>query len=546
MTGHLLLELYSRPWAMRPEALADAIALVNREDVTPEMLASSFHFSEKAQEEAIVGGTNRYAVHQRTSTRVDGTSGLYRRGSTAILPVTGPIVRRGGMSLSSGPITSVEMLARDFTRALEDDAFASILLDVDSPGGEASGIDEFARMIFQGRDQKPIWAYVSDLGASAGYWIASAADELILAPASAVGSIGCVMAVRDPTARKSDVIEFVSRQSPNKRPDPLTEGGKAEIQALVDSLGDLFVEAVAAHRGVTTSTVESEFGAGGLKVGKAAVDSGMADRLGSLEGTLSELAQRTKPQPLRKAAAALPVAEPVAATDGERVPLTEAAAESSPVATALRGTGVDMDLLAGLRTLIAQADDTSADLTAATLALNADPPAQAARTPQPLAAAPVADPGSPLLQRAIAAESENRRLRLQMISERATTFTRAQQDSLHALAPEAPHLTALYTILAQDDEQHGPLDLGSGKTATRVTFLENFMASRPSRRDLTSEAIESAGVVVLGDRPGPKRDPNAEPDAARLAALLGQTAQGREVLDTIGKAAALTSGGRAI
>lgn len=556
MSHLLLLELYSKVWAMRPEALADGIALVNREDVTPEMLASSFHFSEEAQAEAIVGGTNRYAVHQRTSTRVDGTSGLYRRGTTAILPITGPIFRRGGMTMSSGPVTSVEMLARDFTRALEDDAFASILLDVDTPGGEASGIDEFARMIFEGRQAKPIWAYVSDLGASAGYWLATAAEQVVIAPAAAIGSIGCVMAVRDPNAVKQTAIEFVSRQSPNKRPNPTTDEGKAELQGLVDALGDLFVSAVATQRGVKTETVESEFGAGGLKVGQAAVDARMADRLGSLEGTLRELAELTKPQSLRKAAAALPVAEPVAADAGERAPTADVvAAESSPavdlgspqepMATApLRGEGDIVNLYEELKAMVERAASAtpvaSGDQSAAIVASNLTPPAQAQAQPvlQPAAQVSISEQEELRLlrQRAVAAESENSRLRLNMIKARAEAFVQTAQNDLKAFAPEAPHLIGLYMILASDDEVHGPVDLGGGKNTSRVQALEMFIATRPSRKQLTDDVLGGTVAHVLGERARPKGDPNAAPGPERLAELLGETPAGRDVLDALSRA----------
>lgn len=537
----LLAQIYSIPWAMRLEALADLIALVNREDVTAEMLASSFHFSEEAQKDAVIGGTNRYAVHQRLSTRVDGTNGLYRRGLTAILPVTGPIVRRGGASLSSGPVTSVEVLARDFTRAVEDDAFASILLDVDSPGGEASGIDEFARMIFQARSEKPIWAYVSDLGASAGYWIASAAEEVVIAPSAAVGSIGCVMAVRDPAKARDGIIEFVSSMSPNKRPDPHTKDGKAEIQSLVDALGTLFVDAVALHRGVTADTVMSDFGAGGIKVGQAAVDSGMADRLGSLEGTLRELAGLTKPQSKAKASTALPATEPIAA-DEERALPVEAVAESSPAATAQTvGTGVTVDLFSGLKALVDQYSGDQATLIATqnlgqtpVVATTSD--TQAPPAPTPVIASSGDDELAALRRRATAAEAENMRLRMQAITDRAKAFARVEQDAGHAMAAESEHLINLYCLLAQDDELHGPVALGGGKTANRVTFLETFMAARPTRRDLTQEAIEASGVVVLGDRARPKADPNAEPSPDRMAELLAKSPAGRDVLATLGQA----------
>lgn len=537
----LLLDLFSRPWAMRPEALADAVSLVLRDSVPPEQLASSFHFSDDAQEAALVGETNRYAVHQRASARVEGSNGLFRRGQTAILPITGPITRRGGMTLSSGPLASVELLARDFTRAVEDDAFASILLDVDSPGGEASGIDELARMIYDARGSKPIWAYVSDLGASAAYWLAAAAERVVVAPAAAVGSIGCVMAVRDPKAARDGVIEFVSSMSPNKRPDPTSKDGKAEIQGLVDALGSLFVESVATYRGVSPKAVTSEFGAGGLKVGQAAVDSGMADALGSLESTLRELAEQTKPTARNIPAPTQPDDGPAAESTG-RAPVA-VAGDSGPELMAPRTGQEDhtMDLLAGLRALVATAEagDQAASITSQNIRVEASADVNTEAVAKATTEAVVGALGGGvdelaiMRSRAIAAESENRRLRLARIQDRATTFARAQQDAGHCGAAEGPHLVALFAMLAQDDEAQGPIELGGGKTTLRTTFLETFLAARPSRRDLTQEALESHQVVVLGERQSPRRDPNAEPDAARVTELLGATAMGRDVLEAL-------------
>jgi hypothetical protein len=105
----------------------------------------------------------------------------------------------------------------------------------------------------------------------------------------------------------ASMIEFVSSQSPHKRPDPSTEAGKAQIQATADDLADVFVDAVAANRGVSRDAVLSDFGRGGSLVGSKAVAAGMADRVGSLEQVIAELARgetpgRTVPKPAPRAA----------------------------------------------------------------------------------------------------------------------------------------------------------------------------------------------------------------------------------------------------
>lgn len=549
----LLAELYAVPWAIRPEALSAIIQFLERDDLTPEVLARAMHFDPAAQAAAVKAmrseQAGRYAVHQRDSNRVEGTNGLYRRGTTAILPITGPIVRRGNMmsSMSGGPMTSVESLSRDFTRALEDDAFSSILLDVDSPGGEASGIAELADIIFAGRDHKLIRSYVSDLGASAGYWLASAAEELIVAPAAAVGSIGVVMAVTDPTAVKQTRIEFVSSMSPNKRPDVTTDEGKAEIQSMVDALGEIFVSAVARHRGVEAATVKSDFGAGGMLIGQAAVDAGMADRLGSLEATLRDLTEQTKPQPR-----ALLTTTAEERTPGSHVVVAELPTAPPPAST----TGALGAAMTNLRdrfmALLGELPvDATADQEALIMAQHAGDTQPQSETPQlastpqpaPQLASGIVTSNDELQQRLRIAEAENSRLRLERITERAQAFAREQQDSVRALPTEIPSIVAIYTLLAQDDERYGPVRTHDGTDVPRTTYLANLFANRPSRKDLTEDVFGGLTLQVLQERNSQaKRDPNAEPDAARMRELLGSSAQGREVLDAMDRQAAAPNG----
>jgi hypothetical protein len=87
---------------------------------------------------------------------------------------------------------------------------------------------------------------------------------------------------------------IVSSNAPRKHPDLSTDDGRADVQATLDALETVFVGAVARNRGVTPAVVLSDFGQGGVFVGQAAVDAGMADRLGSFEATLAQMA--TTPQ----------------------------------------------------------------------------------------------------------------------------------------------------------------------------------------------------------------------------------------------------------
>ena len=266
----------SVPWAIRPEALNALLAIAAREDVAPALIAAAMSHAPEA-------------VAAKLGRPLDNSHTVSVRDDVAVVPVVGPIFRYGGLFSAISGATSIEVVARDFQTALDDPDVRAILLHVDSPGGEVSGVGEFADMIYAARGRKPITAYVSDLGASAAYWIASATDRVVVAETAAVGSIGVVAAMKDPAKHDTREIEFVSSQSPKKRADITTEGGRAQVQAVVDAIADVFVGTVARNRGVSVETVLRRYGAGGILIGRQAVEAGLADQLGSFEGTLRDL-----------------------------------------------------------------------------------------------------------------------------------------------------------------------------------------------------------------------------------------------------------------
>ncbi|HEX8653101.1 MAG TPA: S49 family peptidase [Pyrinomonadaceae bacterium] len=233
---------------------------------------------------------DRSALEKELGRPLDNTRAVTVRGGVATIPVEGPIFRRADMFTDVSGATTIETLAKDFNEALTNPAVKAIIFYIDSPGGEVNGINEFSDMVFAARGgDKPVVSYVAHDGASAACWIATSSEEVILDATASLGSIGIVAAVPDPNKQYKRDIEFVSSQSPKKRPDPTTEKGKAVIQDLVDSLAAVFVECMARNRGVTPGTVINDFGGGALLVGEQAVDAGLADRVGSYEQVLSEL-----------------------------------------------------------------------------------------------------------------------------------------------------------------------------------------------------------------------------------------------------------------
>lgn len=214
------------------------------------------------------------------------------RGSVAVINVVGPIFRYANLFTDISGATSVQALASAFGSAVADPSVSAILLNVDSPGGEVSGISELAAAIYEARAKKPVWAYVDDLAASGAYWIASAAERIVISETARVGSIGVIATIVEQSDKPgTKTYQFISSVSPNKRPDLGTDEGCAAVQEIVDHLGQVFVETVARNRGVNVETVLSQFGRGFLRTAPKAIAVGMADALGSFEGVLAELEQ---------------------------------------------------------------------------------------------------------------------------------------------------------------------------------------------------------------------------------------------------------------
>lgn len=215
-----------------------------------------------------------------------------KEGAVAILPLRGVIANRMGMfdDISGG--TSSEGFNRAFQAVLRDDLIKAIILDVDSPGGAVSGSAETSASIFAARGIKPIIAHVNATMASAAYWIASAADEIVVTPTGSVGSIG-VLGVHDDVSaalEKAGVKKTIMKAGRFKTDfspySALGEEAQARMQKRIDAAYDMFVGDVARNRGASPDAVRNGFGEGDMVDAAEAVKLGMADKVATLEETL--------------------------------------------------------------------------------------------------------------------------------------------------------------------------------------------------------------------------------------------------------------------
>jgi len=261
------------PWAITETALNNILTIASRQNESIEVVSA------------------------KLGRELDNSYVTEIREGAAVIPVVGPLFRYANIFTAISGASSYEILAKDFTSALENPDIHSIILDIDSPGGEVNGCAEFASMIFEARGKKPIIAYASGDAASGAYWIASACDQIIASETSMLGSIGVVAVYRG--SKDESVLEIVSSQSPYKRLDPSSKDGKSRLQSRIDDLATVFIESIAKHRGVDPPTVIKDFGGGDVFIGKNAINSGLADHIGSLEQIINEHSNNQNPAKLR-------------------------------------------------------------------------------------------------------------------------------------------------------------------------------------------------------------------------------------------------------
>ena len=228
----------------------------------------------------------------------------------AVIPVFGTLVKRAGAVEAASGLTSYGHLENRIMDAATDPAVRAILLDIDSPGGEAAGVFDLSDLVFEARSLKPVWAVADEEAFSGAYAIASAAERLIVPRTGGVGSIGVLALHVDRSARdalegfRTTTVHAGAHKADFIPHETLKDGARKTLQAEVDRVHALFVETVARNRAMTADAVRAT--EAGLFFGVDAVRAGLADEVGTLRETLGALAASlAQPRSIAAAPAAL-------------------------------------------------------------------------------------------------------------------------------------------------------------------------------------------------------------------------------------------------
>ncbi|OTG68175.1 signal peptide peptidase SppA [Acinetobacter sp. ANC 4470] len=183
-------------------------------------------------------------------------------------------------------------------KAFESKQSQAVVLNINSPGGSPVQSDEIwqeIQYLKKTHTGKKLYAVIGDTGASGAYYIASAADEIIVNPSSLVGSIGVIMPNYGVTGlmQKLGVEDRTMTSGENKAllsmTQPVDGPQKAHVQGVLDNVHDHFINAVKQGRGNKLKSQDPAIFSGLFWTGDQAVKLGIADRTGSLNTLKREL-----------------------------------------------------------------------------------------------------------------------------------------------------------------------------------------------------------------------------------------------------------------
>lgn len=219
-------------------------------------------------------------------------------GATAVVPLHGLILRRPGLIEELFGAASLDRFMAAMREAVANPDVTAIVIDVDSPGGEVDGITEAAAELRAMRGVKPVIAICDTMAASAAYWLASQASEVVVTPSGGVGAIGVYMVYDDISGLleqegvKRTVLSAGKFKEASVGGQPLSDAARDQFQALIDAHYAAFVGDVAKGRNVPASKVRGGYGEGLFLSASAAKAEGMVDRVAPLADVLRSPALR--------------------------------------------------------------------------------------------------------------------------------------------------------------------------------------------------------------------------------------------------------------
>lgn len=277
--GMWLAEIEAHLWAMDPRRLAGLYQLAAEGRLEAQLVADADTIEaarQRGRPKAISGGV--------ATVKLQGV----------LAPMTGFLAMLFDIP---DPLQTFRAAMRE---AMADSDVGAVVIDIDSPGGVVDGIPEAAAELYSMRGTKPIIASANSMAASAAYWLAAQADEVVMTPSGAVGSIGVYATHRELSGAmemmgvKNTLISAGKFKTEANPYEPLSDSAREHIQEDVDYFYEAFTAAVAQGRGVSQSDVKNGYGEGRVLNAKAAKAANLVDRVETLNETIARLSSRSR------------------------------------------------------------------------------------------------------------------------------------------------------------------------------------------------------------------------------------------------------------
>lgn len=195
----------------------------------------------------------------------------------------------GGFQANDGIYS--EDFIEHIKKAREDEDIKAIVLRIDSPGGSVIASEEIWDEIMRAKQVKPVYASMSNVAASGGYYISAPCDTILADPETITGSIGVILAIPNfagtldklditvDTVMVSDAAIFINPLL------PFTDNSKQKLENMASGIYDRFIEKVAVGRGMEVDKIY-ELAKGRVWSGKDAHERGLVDVLGGIEDAI--------------------------------------------------------------------------------------------------------------------------------------------------------------------------------------------------------------------------------------------------------------------
>ena len=222
------------------------------------------------------------------------------RSKIVLLDLTGTISaqkRDKGFGLKE-KVSPVALIKESLQKAEMDDNVAGVIIKINSPGGTVTASDIIYHELidFKERKEVPVYASLMDVAASGGYYVASAADEIIAHPTTITGSIGVIamkfnveglfskIGIDEESIKSGDKKDIMSPFRPMK-PDE-----REIIQTIIDQLYNRFIDVIVKSRYDSLSRREIETLADGrIYTAQQALKEKLVDRIGYIDDVIDEM-----------------------------------------------------------------------------------------------------------------------------------------------------------------------------------------------------------------------------------------------------------------